>query len=408
MTGPVPRSRPRTITLDSALLVLLASCLIACDGEETSEQRPMVRDSAGVQIVESSSPQWQENDVWRLSDYPDVEIGLSDGPSALQLFHVQDVRRRADGNVLVVNAGTQEVRLYSPSGAYIRTIGRSGSGPGEFRSPRRLWLDTHDSIIVADLDRLLIFDSAGTFVRSHAFSSAYSSYATGDATYLRLVLAPNVNPVALGYNRPDFAIVRFTADGTPADTLTQVSGSEVYRTSPTGREVYSYSAPFGAQRMIAVHSRSVFTGDGKIFEVRQLDERGTLRRILRRSGEPQPVTAEAIALFEQSMLQLFQIEEQRVLLRQLFQEWSYPDTQPEYDRLVIDRPGNVWIRHFHVEPEDSTAWTIFNNAGWWLGDLSLPAALEVKDIGDHYLLGVWTDDLGVEQVRQYRIEKPSA
>jgi streptogramin lyase len=105
------------------------------------------------------------------------------------------------------------------------------------------------------------------------------------------------------------------------------------------------------------------------------------------------------------MIETARTDQQRVQFEQLFQEWRYPSVQPLSDQLIIDLSGNVWVRHFQLRPRDVARWTVFDSAGSWLGEVAAPGALTVKEIGEEYMLGLWNDELGVEYVRLYAIEK---
>jgi hypothetical protein len=50
-------------------------------------------------------------------------------------------------------------------------------------------------------------------------------------------------------------------------------------------------------------------------------------------------------------------------------------------------------------------WSVLEPNGRWLGLVSLPADLDVKEIGVDYVLAVVTDEFGVEYVRLYSIER---
>jgi hypothetical protein len=49
--------------------------------------------------------------------------------------------------------------------------------------------------------------------------------------------------------------------------------------------------------------------------------------------------------------------------------------------------------------------TVFDDAGRWLGDVAMPGALLVSEIGANYLPGVAKDELGVEYVRLHAQEE---
>lgn len=78
-----------------------------------------------------------------------VQLGTSEGPGALGSGGL--VARAADGRYYVVTSEmADEIKVFGADGRYIESIGRSGSGPGEFRSIWRL--------MIAD-DELHVFDA---------------------------------------------------------------------------------------------------------------------------------------------------------------------------------------------------------------------------------------------------------
>ncbi len=76
-----------------------------------------------------------------------VEIGDAEGtdvamPTGPQLG--------SNGTIYVADAGYRDVRVFSPDGELLDTIGEFGEGPGEFRSPVNLALGDQDSVFVYD------------------------------------------------------------------------------------------------------------------------------------------------------------------------------------------------------------------------------------------------------------------
>ncbi|NIM20780.1 MAG: 6-bladed beta-propeller [Candidatus Latescibacteria bacterium] len=52
------------------------------------------------------------------------------------------------GNIYLLDAQLNKVMIFSPNGEYIRSIGREGEGPGEFRRPSDLFLTTGGDVAV--------------------------------------------------------------------------------------------------------------------------------------------------------------------------------------------------------------------------------------------------------------------
>ncbi len=136
-----------------------------------------------------------------------------------------------------------------------------------------------------------------------------------------------------------------------------------------------------------------------------MDRNGRLVRIMRHGWTPVPVDAAAIRAFEQRQLESSVTEAQERRWHQLFREWSYPEVQPAYDRLLVDEAGNVWLRHFRPGKGSTIEWSVMDTGGRWLGTVELPADLDVKEIGTDYILALVTDELGVEHVRLHSIAR---
>lgn len=68
------------------ILPVLVALATGCAGERTGSAGPIVRDSAGIVIVENTVGAWSEAERWRLSDVPLVDIGVLEGDPNYQLF----------------------------------------------------------------------------------------------------------------------------------------------------------------------------------------------------------------------------------------------------------------------------------------------------------------------------------
>ncbi len=69
-----------------------------------------------------------------------------------------------EGNSYVLDNQLSEVHVFSPEGEYIRSIGREGEGPGEFRMPMNMFLLKDGSVGVVQMSpgKLAMMDKEGT------------------------------------------------------------------------------------------------------------------------------------------------------------------------------------------------------------------------------------------------------
>ncbi len=67
----------------------------------------------------------------------------------------------------VVDTKAHSIKVFSPQGAYLSTIGQRGEGDGEFNFPTMLWRDSQGRLLVTDSlnFRTQIFDAQGKFVK---------------------------------------------------------------------------------------------------------------------------------------------------------------------------------------------------------------------------------------------------
>jgi len=76
---------------------------------------------------------------------------------------IYDLTVDADGNVYILDGQAVEVRMFSHDGAYIRTFGREGEGPGEFRYPMGVVMlpDQRMAVYQSSPPRLMAFNRDG-------------------------------------------------------------------------------------------------------------------------------------------------------------------------------------------------------------------------------------------------------
>lgn len=125
------------------------------------------------------------NASWSLTEM--LRIGGIDGDAALS--HVNDLAIGPDGRIYVAQPMVPEVWIFDAEGTFLRTLGRAGVGPGEFRLGLTAIGWSWDSLWVADVERIHFFDPDGRFVRSIGFRAIVSEEGS--------ILVPGV-PLASG------------------------------------------------------------------------------------------------------------------------------------------------------------------------------------------------------------------
>lgn len=402
----------QTSLLTGLKLAVLTLATQACGGEEGADAGAVVRDSAGVTIVENTRGAWGIDEGWAIPEDPLLDIGVADGPQEYQLYRAWSAVRRSDGTVVVANGGTNELRFYGRKGEHLFSVGRSGEGPGEFNDLQRVWLLPGDSLLAYDFgpSRLSVFSPSGDFVRSvHVRAPdgrqviARGSFEDGS---LIAVGAPiwSAPGATTGVVRDSVPYYRYDPRGTLVDTLGRFPGVEVFRVV-SGDDWRLTGLPFPRAPLAAVGGERFHFGPADAYEILTYSPGGELERVIRLPHERRAVTPEDVDRFRTTRLERAEREGTRPSMERMLSQMPYPEWLPPYEDIEVDADGNLWVADYRTSPNAEQRWKVFSPAGEWLGTVALPPRLQVFQIGADFVLGGWTDDLEVEHVRLYALNK---
>ena len=191
--------------------------------------------------------------------------------------------------------------------------------------------------------------------------------------------------------------------GTRTQTpLSSFSSGRLYNAAPGGNSLVTMLIPFTESPQGASDGEGALITDGLRPEILEFDRSGQLRRILRIDGPGRPVTDE---MLDDYTIDQARDEASQHPLRALFEEMPLPDTLPEFQRIVVDDGGMVWAEVFSWASGIQPVWIVFDDSGRALGTVQTPMGLEVQAIGEDFILGLWTDEMGVEFVHRYELDR---
>ncbi|HEU4827720.1 MAG TPA: hypothetical protein VFT04_00860 [Gemmatimonadales bacterium] len=401
------------------LIPFLAIAVAGC-AERGTEFGPgaTLRDSAGVSIIQNREPAWHADSIWRVGEGPTLELG---GPEGIAVGEVVGLVRTEAGAIAAADGRAQIIRVFAPDGRLVRSVGRQGSGPGEFQA--LAWLGAHaDSLLAFDLltRRVTLFGTGRPRItqlqaQGPALTAPLGRF--GDGTLL-VVSGGAMFPFAGGEGdarRDSAQLLRFGADGVVRDTLVRIAWGETFGVaigSGEGRFLAPMPRPFGRRTSVVLAGEEVVIGEADRYEVKVVDASGKLLRRIRRPHDPVPVTPEAIAAYKATIRlptgsRGLQARIDSALMSAL-DSAPFPATLPAYERVLVDEGGNIWVLEYAVRLDQPRRWSVFTREGQWLGDVLTPPGLRVKDIGEDWILGVWRDAEGAERIRMHALMRPGA
>jgi hypothetical protein len=387
------------------------------------EGRPLLsggvvaHDSAGVHIVLSTAPGWTRDSAWMVVDTPFFDVG---GKPGTDFENIVSVVRTPAGALAVADGGDQRIRVFNGAGAVLRILGGPGSGPGVFHSLS--WMvAAGDSLLAYDLveRRLTLFGANGR-VRTADLDPGSALFTTPVGRFRNgTLLIESGGPVFPFPGRPgqvrrDSALLmRFDAAGHMLDTLVKVPWSESFGVA-LGSDDTRFMAPMPrpfARRTSAVPLASGFVvGEGGDFVIDVYDRDGRLERSMRRNVRGAPVTPEAIQAFTEARRAIptsrgLQGSLDSALVAAL-DSAPFPRTMPVFERVLVDDAGSIWVENYTIRGDQPRVWSVFDEAGRWLGDVTTPPRFDVQYIARDAVYGVWRDGGDVPRVRGYQLVKP--
>jgi len=393
------------------LLLIVLSFALGC-GTGDRPQAHASRDSAGVIIVENHRGAWGQRDSWQLSQTPLLDIGVSEGDPRYELFDAHSSVRLMDGTIVIANGGTQELRWYDATGTFVRNVGRSGGGPGEFTALDDIALLGGDSIAAYDSEanRLSLFSSLGEFARSVALQGPRGFMVGAFADGSVVITATNAGELTEGLSRWTEAVFRYDGTGLLLDTLGVFPGTEwfmeIHRSGSRIAAVSSTSRPFARSASFAVSRDALYAGSQDTYEIAVYSVEGDLIASIRRDFASLPVTAVDIEAYRAGELaDVSDPVERAERLRQL-DNLPYPETMPAYGTIEVDAEGNIWVADYRRPGDQTPQWTVFNPEHRMLGTVQTPPGFRIHQIGSSFILGRWRDALDVEHVQLYELIKP--
>ena len=397
---------------------LVALAALACQQDDQLQQGPTglashSHDSAGIRITENASPPEGSRLPWLIGSEPMVSIGELDGEEPYMLHWAGNVARLSDGRIMVENSGSSEVRMFDASGSHLVSWGGEGEGPGEFMPLTRAAPWPGDSIVAwySSGRGISVFDSDGTYGRSFVLRS-------DEAEVWRRPrpIAVRADATILAIRDPedaDTAVVEiWDADGALSASLgTHPHREVIVTTNEQGYKELSLPA-YGRELVTGQWGDLVVASHTSRYEIRAFRDDGTLARIVRREHVLRAPTEEDRKSYIDEQLAMFAANphlppEMVEQARKSWESTPFAEAFPAFSRVLSDAAGNLWVREYDFPREGRPAplWTVFDPDGRVLGFMETPKGLGVVQIGEDYILGHYRDELDVEYVQVWPLER---
>lgn len=362
--------------------------------------------SGEIVVRNTGGPVWSPEEAWQVVE--EVRIGSDTGDDAILFGDVRSLDVDAHGHVHVLDSQTEEIYVFDLDGAFVRTIGTKGAGPGEFEGASSVDISRNGEIWVMEMQkgRLSILDSNGEYVRTGQVNSTGWDYWNYPGGFDRM---GRYNAMVLSFDEEGTTelLARFDQFFAPLDTIPLPASPEESErfqiVRDGGASTMTVPVPFtGSFDWSFSSSGNFWTLFTETYELVEITASGkALRRVIK-EFEPSPVTTADIEAAIESLTWFINQGGKVDLSR-------FPKTKPIITSFFSDDEGNIWVMRVATSPEDEgRLFDLFTPKGQFLGMIRLPFSLDSGPepiVRNGWLYGITEDELGAENVVIARIEK---
>lgn len=408
------------------LRLMCAGVVAGCAGEGAS---------AGANDLDAAQ-QLAYEEILRIGSVDDPDFGFT---------AINGVDLDADGNIYVFEGSDAQLRAYSPQGELLRTIGRRGEGPGEFRGAPGFGISGDTLWAVEGFGRRIhLFRLDGTSISTSPIENVTVQLQTGlgiimptamvaDGSFigeLRIYTGSRDMEITVGRNDTiPTPRVRFAADGTVIDTAGWMPRfpppESDFRMITVGSNRYSVPQPpadapllvglddghlfierstaaSGGRERLTI-TRIGFAGDTVLsrdftFSPRPFDEAalnefawrsartpGGGVRLVNGVPQPAPVADDSMDVFAR-----------------VRGEMSFPAFQPPVRAHRMADDGGIWLMR-EEDGGDTQRWTILDAETRLVGEVTLPRDVYPIWMNAETFFAIERDDFDVPWLVRYRL-----
>jgi hypothetical protein len=361
------------------ILVSLAQCGRGEVGEEflTRTVEEGVTVVTNLPGIPTGSPVFTFEPILTLKEDPANEESLL--ARASFQFEVGD-----NGWYYVPDLRLYDIAVFDSEGEFVKRIGRSGDGPGEFRSIT-IQQVTGDTISVFDFQnqRTTLLTLGGELIEvmrnpGQGFVNGYD-HGPGGTFLLKGVTGSDDGPV--GYLSMSMTIVDADSDTIGHVTTATIAANMLSRieVAPGDFSTMSVDIPYaGYPQIVHAPGRGIIASDGDSPDLTWYDYRGRKSMIIRTGLETRPITAAVRSGYvERARQRQLERARERGTTPQSLPDYPFPDHCGFFGWMTVDDEGWIWLEDIWTETENpdkptSTFHVVGPDGRYW-GTAEMPA-----------------------------------
>ena len=345
----------------------------------------------------------------RLDTTSFVEIGY-DGTPSTYFWFIKGAVSVSDGTIAIATIHG-DIRMFDARGTYLRSFGKEGDGPGEFRSI--FWAgQSGDTMFLHDPDLKRITTVVlgahprlvGTVTLTVANDDRGSIAIKGrlpDGRWLAQARPARSYAGAPEPFRESNSIGLIDANGGKVNWLERLDGQRILRHNPAGAPGERLVGPmaFTPDAYSAVSGSNVWMGDSSgdsLIVVNAAGRRSTVRLLIPR----RQLTGAMIDTSRERTLANTQSPLGGAAIRAWHTPSLLPRDLPFFNRVLPTPSGDVWVEQYSIFREP-VRYLVVAPSGATRAFVAVPRGVRLVHIGVNHAIGIHEEDDGSQTIRVY-------
>lgn len=321
----------------------------------------------------------------------DHQFTISDSEEII-LQQITGIKSDSEGRIFLTDQRALQMHVFDPHGEYLTSIGRDGSGPGEFQSLTRIYIDQNDRVFVFDINeaRNTVFaENNDNWEPKSIFTTEGQMYGIESADFdgnliLRQSLSRYPDPGAFWYEH-ELATGSLSSGVKDKNVLTFKEMGFLF--SDDG---FMQPIPFGRTTVLTTDPRgNIYLVWNEAFEMAKYNAKMEFIDSLRVEIPNQPISTEENSNAMDRVGNNF-----RSLARE-----HMPDSKPVINNMLVDKKENIWLQTF-----DSPEYLVLDREGTPLKSFDLDGELRLDHVDINRIYAMKIGDEGYQiHVFEYRL-----
>lgn len=360
----------------------LASSLILLSSIYALPQKIKVTDGVKY-IINGKKPNPPKNIPTKMTLTEEISIGESGNDEEVfseNIFIAVDDKE----NIYITDMNLNNIKVFDPSGEYVKIIAEQGQGPGELNMPTGIQITPEGELMVEEVlnRRLSFFNPQGKFLRSTS---------TADKTSLTgLIIGPKGNMVGremvMEENTLWWAVKKYDKDLNELFTIDQVE----FPNPLQGKiNLFELMIVFDIDQ-----KGNIIYGISKEYEIKFLSPDGKHMKSITKKFDPIKITDEDKKEMLDRIPETGQIN--------IKDRIEFPKYYPAFQHFTIDEHGRIFVRTFQKgKKEGEYMVDIFNSEGCFISQI--PMKINPVLWKNNKLYATEESDQGYIIIKRYKV-----